>query len=252
MEIEGRPAFPVSPRTPRSSDLIPWVWYAPTLPGLPGEAEEWMFDRFLSRGIAIADVDVGESHGSPEGRSVYSAFYRELVERHGFARRACLLARSRGGLMLYNWAVEHPKSVACIAGIYPVCNLTSYPGLDRACEAYGIPEERLARELVEHNPVDRLSSLARAKIPILHLHGDSDEVVPLEENSGLLAERYASLGGEMTLKVIEGQGHNMWPGWFACQELVDFVTAHGGNDVAGTTATVGGMAETDQSGALAP
>jgi hypothetical protein len=26
--------------------------------------------------------------------------------------------------------------------------------------------------------------------------------------------------------VIEGQGHNMWPGWFQCQELVDFVIAH--------------------------
>jgi hypothetical protein len=34
--------------------------------------------------------------------------------------------------MLYNWACEHPESVACIAGIYPVCNLRSFPGLDRA------------------------------------------------------------------------------------------------------------------------
>jgi len=30
----------------------------------------------------------------------------------------------------------------------------------------------------------------------------------------------------MTLKVIEDQGHNMWMGWFQCQELVDFIVAH--------------------------
>jgi hypothetical protein len=51
-------------------------------------------------------------------------------------------------------------------------------------------------------------------------------VVPLEKNSALVAERYAKLGGTMTLKVIEGQGHNMWRGWFECQELVDFVIAN--------------------------
>src|ERR1043166_8723861 len=26
--------------------------------------------------------------------------------------------------------------------------------------------------------------------------------------------------------VIKGRGHNMWPGWFQCQELVDFVIGH--------------------------
>ena len=57
------------------------------------------------------------------------------------ATKACLLVRSRGGLMLYNWAVEHPSSVACVAGIYPVCNLDTYPGLKNASAAYGMTEE---------------------------------------------------------------------------------------------------------------
>ncbi|MFM7929708.1 MAG: hypothetical protein ACKO9Q_18540, partial [Pirellula sp.] len=25
----------------------PWVWYAPTLPNLPGPEERWMFERFV-------------------------------------------------------------------------------------------------------------------------------------------------------------------------------------------------------------
>ena len=40
--------------------------------------------------------------------------------------------------MLYNWAVENLEAVACIAGIYSVCDLRSYPGLDKACRAYGL------------------------------------------------------------------------------------------------------------------
>ena len=132
--------------------------------------------------------------------------------------------------MLYNWAAENSESVACIAGIYPVCNLSSYPGLAKACEAYGMTEDQLADNLASHNPIDRLGSLARAQVPVFHIHGDNDKVVPLEENSGELAKRYAKLGGNMTLNVIKGQGHNMWPGWFQNQDLVNFVITHAGEE----------------------
>ena len=90
-----------------------------------------MFERFLKAGIAIAGVDVGESYGNPKGRATYAALHQHLVEKRGLAKRACLLARSRGGLMLYSWAAENPDKVACITGIYPVCNIASYP----ACNA---------------------------------------------------------------------------------------------------------------------
>jgi dipeptidyl aminopeptidase/acylaminoacyl peptidase len=224
--LEGHTAFLILPQNLKPGTSIPWVWYAPTLSGLPGKEERWMFDKFLDQGIAIAGVDVGESFGSPKGRSIFSAFYDELVENRGMAKQVGLLARSRGGLMLYNWAVENPESVACVAGIYPVCNLSSYPGLETACGAYDMSQEQLAIELTEHNPIDRLAPLVNAKVPIFHIHGDIDEVVPLEENSGELAKRYMNLDGEITLKEIKGQGHNMWSGWFQNQELVDFVITH--------------------------
>ena len=64
--------------------------------------------------------------------------------------------------MLYNWACENAESVACIAGIYPVCNLTSYPGLARACRAYELSKDGLNAQLKQHNPIDRLAALAKA------------------------------------------------------------------------------------------
>ena len=224
--IQERTAFLILPEKPKTGKPIPWVWYAPTLRGLPSNSEKWMFERFLKAGIAIAGVDVGESYGSPKGRAVYTALHEHLVKKRGLAKEACLLGRSRGGLMLYCWAVENPEKVRCITGIYPVCNIASYPGLKRACGAYGLTAEQLEAELSKHNPIDRLAPLAKAKVPIFHIHGDKDGAVPLEKNSALIKERYDKLGGLMTLEVVKGQGHNMWAGWFQSRNLVDFVIKH--------------------------
>ncbi|MBI1373532.1 MAG: prolyl oligopeptidase family serine peptidase [Phycisphaera sp.] len=226
-EVAGRPAFVIEPpEGSRVDGPMPWVWYAPTLgKNLPGDAERWMFERFHAKGIAIAGIDVGESYGSPKGRAIFQKLYEELTTQRGYGKKPVLLARSRGGLMLYNWAAEHPELVAGIAGIYPVSNLESYPGLKKAAPAYEMTEEQLKAHLAEHNPIDRLAPLAKAKVPILHIHGDVDKVVPCDKNSSIIAERYKAMGGEMTLIDAPGQGHNMWPGFFQCQELVDFVIA---------------------------
>jgi hypothetical protein len=225
--VASRTAFVILPAIENryTNRPTPWVWYAPTLPNLPEARERWMFERFLAAGVAVAGIDVGESYGSPRGRAGFSALYRELVERRGFSRKPCLLARSRGGLMLYNWAAEHPESVSGIAAIYPVCNLRSWPGLDKACGAYGLTAAQLDEQLPRHNPIDRLAPLARAGVPIFHIHGDADTLVPLADNSGELARRYRELGGSMRLRIPPRQGHNVWNGFFQCRELVEFVIA---------------------------
>src|SRR5579871_3373687 len=96
--VKGHAAFLILPPASSSAAPIPWVWYAPTLPGLPDEAEKWMFERFLAAGIAIAGIDVGESYGSPAGQALFSDLYRVLTTRRGLSKRPCMLARSRGGL----------------------------------------------------------------------------------------------------------------------------------------------------------
>ena len=227
--IQKHTAFLILPDKPQAGKPIPWVWYAPTLRGLPANSEKWMFERFLKAGIAIGGVDVGESYGSPKGRAIYTALHEHLIKKRGLDKQACLLARSRGGLMLYCWAAENPDKVRCITGIYPVCNIASYPGLKRACGAYDLSAEELEAQLAKHNPIDRLKLLAKAKVPIFHIHGDQDRVVPLDKNSALIKERYDKLGGSMMLEVVKGQGHNMWNGWFQSQALVDFVIKHATN-----------------------
>jgi hypothetical protein len=223
IQVQGHTAFVILPPAQFTNLPIPWVWYAPTLPGLPGKEEQWMFERFNQAGVAIAGIDVGESYGSPDGRAFYSALYGELTQNRGFSPKALMLGRSRGGLMTLGWAAENAEKVAVFAGIYPVCNIASYPGVAKAASAYHMTAEQLSTHLAEHNPIDRLAALAKAGVPLFAIHGDTDDVVPLNANSGEMRKRYEALGGKMQLIVLAGQGHNMWPGFLQCQELVDFV-----------------------------
>jgi alpha-beta hydrolase superfamily lysophospholipase len=202
----------------------PWIFYAPTLPPYPDEHETWMHEKFLDAGVAVAGVYVGESYGSPGGRNVFDAFYKELVERRGYASRPCLLARSRGGLWMASWAAVHPDWVAGLAGIYPAFDLRTYPGLATAAPSFGLDAEALAQSLQTHNPIERVAALAQARIPALLIHGDQDDKVPLAPNSGRFAATYKAAGAASAVKVIvcAGRGHDFWTGYFQSQELVDF------------------------------
>ncbi len=230
MLVAGRPAFliPAGASVVSPESGKPWVWYAPTLPPYPGKEERWMFEQFLAAGIAIAGIDVGESYGSPAGRKLFTALHTEMSRIRGYSSRPVLLGRSRGGLMTLAWAAENADKVAAFVGIYPVCNLASYPGVAKAASAYELTVEQLQARLSEHNPIDRLAPLAAARVPFFAIHGDVDQVVPLEANSGLLKERYTALGGTMELIVPAGQGHSLWRGFFESAELVAFVQRHAG------------------------
>jgi pimeloyl-ACP methyl ester carboxylesterase len=58
------------------------------------------------------------------------------------------------------------------------------------------------------NPIDRLAPLAKAGIPILHVVGDADKVVPITENSDIIEQRYKALGGKIHVIHKPGVGHH--------------------------------------------
>ena len=222
--IAGRPAFILTPAGDKKQTPQPWIFYAPTLPGYPDSHEKWMHEQFVGAGVAVAGIDIGEGHGSPKACRLMTEFYRELTEKRGFAPRPCLLGRSRGGLWVSSWAIENPDKVAGIAGIYPVFDLTTYPGLNKAAPAYDLTVGQLKAGLAELNPIERVGVLAKRRLPALFIHGDEDNVVSLKENSAEFVARYQAAGAadSVTLIVAGGQGHNYWEGFFHCRELVEF------------------------------
>jgi len=224
--VEGRPAFVFLPS--KVTKPQPWIFYAPTLPPYPDEAERWMHEQFLAAGIAVAGIDVGEAYGSPKSQRLFDALYQEVTEKRGFAAKPCLFGRSRGGLWVSSWAIAHLDRVAGIIGIYPVFDFRTYPGVAKAAPAYELAPAELEARLAEFNPIARIDVLARAHVPVALIHGDIDQVVPLKENSAELVRRYKEAGAESFVKliVVKGQGHNFFEGFFHSQELVDFAIAH--------------------------
>lgn len=225
--IDGRPAFIFWPEPSKRRTPQPWILYGPTLPAYPDQAEKWMHEQFLAAGIAVAGIDVGEAYGSTTSRAHFSKLYQELTSKRGFAAKPCLLGRSRGGLWVSGWAVDNADKVAGLAGIYPVYDFRTYPGLDKTAAAYGMSAAELGSRLEEFNPIERISRLAAAQVPVCIIHGDQDTVVPLKENSAELKRRYdaAGAGNLVELMVASEQGHSFWEGFFHCDELVRFAIA---------------------------
>src|SRR6478609_9262195 len=141
--VADRPAFVFLPPEAKRTQPQPWIFYAPTLPAYPDEAERWMHEQFLAAGIAVAGVDVGEAYGSPKSLAVFDALYLELTRKRGFAAKPCLFGRSRGGLWVSSWAIANPSRVAGIIGVYPVFDFRTYPGVAKAAPAYGLSPAEL-------------------------------------------------------------------------------------------------------------
>ncbi len=123
-DVSGGKAFIMAAQNPCGEK--PWVWYAPTLANLPNQQHAWYFERLLKQGISVAGVNLGEVRGSPASTEKFTAFYEEMTRR-GYSPKPVLLGQSRGGLMMLTWAMRHPDKLAAFAGIYPVCNLASWP-----------------------------------------------------------------------------------------------------------------------------
>ena len=201
----------------------PWTWYAPTfVPRLPKHLHRWYISRLLAAGIHVGGVDVGESWGNVEGRRVYTDFHEHVTGTMGLEYRACLLGQSRGGMMHYNWAVEHVDRVKCIAGIYALVTALE-PPRQKVFDAFGLSEKEFEKQRADHNSVDRVAPLAKAGIPIHHIHGDQDTAVPFKHNAEKLVSRYRENGGKAELEIVPGKGHEEVIEFFTAQSLIDWL-----------------------------
>ena len=199
----------------------PWVWRARFFGHQP-QADI----ALLKKGFHIAYIEVGGLFGNPAAVERWNLFYGYLTREHGLSSKVALEGMSRGGLIIYNWAGANPEKVSCIYGDAPVCDFRSWPGdlyrrkenkgkpLRRAqrgawgacLKAYGLSEEQA--ETYKGNPVDNLEALAKAGIPLLHVCGGADKVVPVAENTAVLEKRYKALGGSIKVILKKGVGHH--------------------------------------------
>lgn len=226
--VDGKPVLVVKPKEPAAGR--PWVWHGEFFGHKPAPDI-----ALLNRGFHIVYMSVPNMLGGPPAVKHWNAFYDELTGKYGFAKKAALVGLSRGGLYCYNWAAANPEKVACIYGDAPVCDFKSWPGgkgkgkgspgdWQLVLRVYGFEDEAAALAYTK-NPVDNLAPLAASKVPLLHVYGDADDVVPWDENTGKLAENYQRLGGDITLIAKQGVGHHPH-GLDDPTPIVDFIARH--------------------------
>ena len=209
-KIDGRQCMLVVPKTPAEGN--PWVWRTEFFGHEPqGDI------ALLEKGFHAAYIDVQNMYGAPVAMGHMDALYAHVTAKYGLSPKTVLEGFSRGGLFAFNWAAKNPDKVACIYTDAPVCDFKSWPGGKgkgkgsagdwQGCQkAYGFTEaEAMAYKF---NPVDNLEPLAKAKIPLLHVCGETDDVVPIEENTRLIEQRYKALGGAITVIAKPFNGHH--------------------------------------------
>ena len=113
--VDGKPVLVVTPKT--NAPGKPWVWHGEFFGHKPNPDL-----ALLGRGFHVVYMSVPDMLGAPPAVAHWNAFYGELTEKYGFAKKAALVGLSRGGLYCYNWATANPDKVACLYGDAPVCD----------------------------------------------------------------------------------------------------------------------------------
>ncbi len=209
--VDGCAAIVVAPK--QALPGKPWVWRAEFFDAFPNADM-----ALLGKGFHLTYITVGNTFGCPDALKHWDVFYAELTGKYGLSKKPVLEGLSRGGLYVYNWGAANPDKVGCIYGDAAVCDFKSWPGgkgrgpgspadWQKLLQDYHFASEAEALAYTK-SPVDNLKPLAEAHIPLLHVYGDADEVVPWQENTGVVKERYEKLGGEITLIAKPGVGHH--------------------------------------------
>jgi lysophospholipase L1-like esterase/pimeloyl-ACP methyl ester carboxylesterase len=211
LPVNGHLLTVVLPKSPAPGN--PWCW--------EGEFFGHKVDpdvALLAKGFAIVYLNAPNLLGSPQAVAKWEAAYDYLVHLQGFHARPALTGLSRGGLYALNFAIAHPDHVSCIYLDAAVCDFKSWSGgkgkgkgsaeeWKRVLTVYGLADEAAALSY-KGNPVDNLTGLAQAKVPLLNVYGDADDTVPWQENTGILQERYPAAGGSITLIPKPGINHH--------------------------------------------
>ena len=152
----------------------PWVFRADAI------GRDAVIDQaLLARGFHIVIPPLTAQAGPVQAQ--WDAAYKLMID-HGFSRKAVMEGTGTAAGEAYAWAIENPEKVACICGRNPA----------------------LRSLMSKISPLDNLSPLAKAGVPLLHV---CDRLDPwLNEQTRVVEKRYKELDGQITVIINEGSG----------------------------------------------
>ena len=207
-EFEGRSAKIVFPK--ERDPMGRWLLKTEYFGAFPNFEIE-----MLKRGYHLAYVANITRWMVPDDVDVKDRFAAYLEKEYGLNPKCVPVGMSCGGLHGTYFAAKYPERVAVLYLDAPVMNLLSCPAavgrvaggmLNEFINATGIT----LSELINHrnHPIDHKEELSNAKIPVLMVYGDSDDIVPYHENGKYLEAHYKAVGGDMLAIGKAGCGHH--------------------------------------------
>lgn len=208
--FNGRQAKVVKPR--QIGRMAPWIWRA-RFWGHEPQADS----ALLVRGFHVVYCDVAELFGNSQAIEIWNQYYA-LMTKAGLSSKVALEGFSRGGVYVYNWGMVNPEKVSCVYADAPVLDLKSWPGgkgrgpgskrdWEIFKEDYHLKTEEEAAQF-KGSPIDNVDKIVKAGFPMLHVCGDADEVVPMDENTDLFEKRVKALGGNIMVIHKPGIKHH--------------------------------------------
>jgi len=171
----------------------------------------------LERGFHIAYCDVANLYGGKEAIKRWDKFYH-FMEKQGLSKKVVLEGMNRGGLIIYNWAAKNKKKVTCIYADAPVLDGKSWPGgfgkgkgypndWEEFKKVYRLKTEKKVASF-KGDPIHKTKKIVKGKFPMMHICGEADHVVPIDENTRLFENEINKVGGNITVIYKKGVGHH--------------------------------------------
>ena len=171
--------------------------------------------RLLEKGYHIAHIENKTRWNLPEDTDARHELCKFMHEKYGLTEKCVIIGMSCGGMQGIYSAAKYPDDISCLYLDAPVVNLLSCPAglgsasaemMDEFTKNTGIT----LKELISYrnHPLDCLGALTANNIPLFLVGGDSDTVVPFDENGAFIEAAYKKAGCIIETRVKKGCDHH--------------------------------------------
>ena len=163
----------------------------------------------LEKGFHLCYIKNDNRWGTDPDLDRKARFIRSVQAEYGLNPQCVPVGMSCGGLIAIKLAARYPEMIKCLYLDAPVVNYMSCPcGFGKGkplsttlAEIMNALKLESIGELLAYRdmPLDHLHTLVENRIPVVMVAGDSDNVVPFDENGVFLQRAYEKAGVELEL-----------------------------------------------------
>ncbi len=207
-EFEGKNAILVYPETPVKGNK--WLFKTEYFDAFPD-----FQIKMLENGYFLAHIENTTRWCLDEDTERQYSFAKFLHKEFGLNEKCMTVGMSCGGMQSVYLGAKHPDIISCLYLDAPVLNLLSCPcglgkGTTEMYEEFVTATGKTIEDLINYrkHPIDYVDDLIKNDIPVFLICGDSDTVVPYEENGEELYKKYIKSGKTVFRVVKEDCDHH--------------------------------------------